>query len=480
MSTRKSLFFSFLDRYASLAISVVASMVIARLLTPAEIGIFSVTMVLLMFVTTFRDLGAGQYLVQEKELTSDRIRAVWAVQLGLGLGLACLVLLASYPVSLLYKEPRMRDIMLVVALNYAINPFGSLTYAWLMREMRFESVAMMRFLAGLSGAIVTTWLAWKDFGAISLAFGSLASTVANAVIALYFRPKSFPWLPGLNEIKRVLTFGSKLTATSIVNVVAGGAPELLLGKLQSLTAAGLYSRSVGLVNMFHRLFVDAVTAVALPWFAKQSREHRSLADPFLKATAYVTAFGWSFCLAVICLAHPIIRAMYGSQWDQSVDLARLLAVSMLFSASVSLCGTALLSSGAVTTMAKITVLSALQSIAFVAVGAWYGLTAMGCALIVSAAVSAAIWLRVTIRHIGLPLRALLHTFLQSAAVALLAAIGPLLALVAYGPYPEVFVMPLALGAFGGLAGFLLGIAIFKHPLLEEVMAIWVRLTKRAV
>ena len=90
MSTRKSLFFSFLDRYASLAISVVASMVIARLLTPAEIGVFSVTMVLLMFVATFRDMGAGQYLVQEKELTTERIRAVWAVQLGLGLGLACL------------------------------------------------------------------------------------------------------------------------------------------------------------------------------------------------------------------------------------------------------------------------------------------------------------------------------------------------------------------------------------------------------
>jgi O-antigen/teichoic acid export membrane protein len=177
MSTRKSLFFSFLDRYASLVISVASSMVIARLLTPAEIGIFSVTMVLLMLVSTVRDMGAGQYLVQEKELTTERIRAVWAVQLGLGLGLACLVLLASYPVSVFYKEPRMRDIMLVVALNYAVNPFGSLTYAWLMREMRFESVALMRFSGGLTGALVSIWLAWRDYGPISLAFGSLSVSV---------------------------------------------------------------------------------------------------------------------------------------------------------------------------------------------------------------------------------------------------------------------------------------------------------------
>lgn len=134
-----------MDRYSGLAITVASSMVIARLLTPAEIGVFSVTMVLLMFASTVRDMGAGQYLVQEKELTVDRIRAVWAVQLGLGLGLACLVLLISHPVAVFYKEPRMRDIMWVVALNYAINPFGSLTHAWLMREMRFESSALIRF-----------------------------------------------------------------------------------------------------------------------------------------------------------------------------------------------------------------------------------------------------------------------------------------------------------------------------------------------
>jgi O-antigen/teichoic acid export membrane protein len=475
MSTRKSLFFSFLDRYASLLIAVASSMVIARLLTPTEIGVFSVTMVLLMFVATVRDMGAGQYLIQEKNLTTERIRAVWAVQLGLGLGLACLVLLASNLVAVFYNEPRMRDIMLVVALNYAINPFGSLTYAWLMREMRFESVALMRFSAGLGGALVSIWLAWKDYGPISLAFGSLASTVVNALIAIYFRPKSFPWLPGMGEIKRVLVFGSQLTASSIVNVISGSAPELLLGKLQDLTAAGLYSRSSGLVNMFHRLFVDAVGAVCLPWFARQSRERGSFVDPFLKATGYVTAFGWSFCLAVICLAHPIVHALYGNQWDQSVDLARLLAVAMIFSAPAALCQTALLSSGTVTTIARVTVFSAIQSVAFVALGASLGLMALGFAMIASAAVSTTLWLRATARHIDLPLRGLLPTLLKSAVVALLAAIGPALALWLYGPYPEVLVMPLVLGGAGGLAGFVGGIYLVKHPLQEEIMTLWAKI-----
>ena len=472
MSTRNSLFFSFLDRYASLAIAMVSSMVIARLLTPAEIGVFSVTMVLLVFVNSVRDMGAGQYLVQEKELTTERIRAVWAVQLGLGFGLTCIVLLISYPVAIFYNEPRMRDILFVVALNYAINPFGSLTNAWLAREMRFQSLAAMRFSSGLCGTLVTTWMAWKNYGPISLAFGSLASTVVNALVAVYFRPKFFPWLPGFREIKRVLTFGSKLTASVFVADLANSAPELLLGKLKDVASVGFYSRSNGLVQMFYRLFVDAVGAVCLPWFAKQSREQGGFVAPFLKATAYVTAFGWSFCLAVICLAHPVVRVLYGNQWDQSVDLARLLAIAMAFSVPAALCATALLSSGGVTVIARATVFSALQSVVFVALGASQGLMALGVAMIASSAVTAFIWLRATITHIGLPLPSLLRTFRQSAGVALLAGIGPLVALWLYGPYPESSVIPLVMGSLGGLAGFIAGIMVVGHPLREEFMTIW--------
>lgn len=475
MSTRRSLVFSFLDRYASLAVNVVSSMFIARLLTPGEIGVFSVTMVLLMFVSTVRDLGAGQYLIQERELTNARIRAVWAVQLGLGLALACIVLAASVPVALFYREPRMREIMLVIALSYAINPFGSLTYAWLMREMRFERVAIMRFSSVLCGALVSIALAWVGWGPISLAFGALTSTVVNALVAVAFRPRSFPWLPGTAELRRVLAFGSRLTGSSIVSVTANGAPELLLGKLQNLVAAGLYSRASGLVQMFHRLFVDAVGAVCLPWFARQSREHGSYVEPFLKATAYVTAFGWSFCLAIVCLAHPVIRALYGDQWDQAVDLARLLAVAMAFAVPAALCQPALLSSGAVSSIARLTVASALQSVPLVALGAFHGLPGLGLAMVAAAAISSTMWLVVTARHVGVQPGALLATFRRSAGVAAFAAVGPGLVLWRLGPYPQGWLTPLLLGASVGLAGFVLGVRLLRHPLDEELVLAWSRI-----
>jgi O-antigen/teichoic acid export membrane protein len=172
-SIRKSLAFSYLDRYASLALAIVSSMIIARLLTPQDIGLFSVTMVLLSFLAAIRDLGVGGYLVQERELTVDRVRAVWAVQLSLGMFLGLVVLLASGPVASFYGEPKMQLILYVMAANYALNPFGSLTYAWQIREMKFDLLALIRFSSTIVGSVISVYLAWIGMGPVSLALGAL-------------------------------------------------------------------------------------------------------------------------------------------------------------------------------------------------------------------------------------------------------------------------------------------------------------------
>lgn len=474
VTIRKSLFYSYLDRYASLVLNMAASMIIARLLTPEDIGVFSVTMVLLTFVATVRDMGAGGYLVQEKELTVDRIRAVWSVQLGLGVGLAILVLIASVPVASFYGEPRMRDIMMVVALNYAINPFGSLTYAWQIREMRFDALALVRFTATLVGGAVSVYLAWRGFGPLGLALASVASTLVNALMAVYFRPKWFPWLPGLKEIRRVLTFGSQSTGSSMMQTLAGSAPEMLLGKLQSMVAVGLFSRASGLVAMFQRMVLDGISSVAQSWFAKQSRDYGSIAQPFMKATSYVSAVGWAFTLGIIFLAHPAIRILYGPQWGSAVELTRLLAGALACGMPAAMCTSALMAVGAVNRILRGSVFTTVVTVVLIAIGAVLGLLPMGAAMVVATIVRTWFWLMTTRKEIKFNWAELMTTLRDSAIVGLAAGVGPGIAFVLYGPYPANIWLPMAIGVPGAVAGFVGAIIVVKHPLLDELQSIRLR------
>ena len=140
MSTRRALLFSFLDRYSGLVLAVASSMVIARLLSPDEIGVFSVAMVLSAFSAILRDLGVGQYVVQVKELTDDRLRAARTIQFSAAGVMSLLMGALAYPVAAFYDEPRLLPILGLMALNCLIVPIGSINFALLTRDMSLKHI----------------------------------------------------------------------------------------------------------------------------------------------------------------------------------------------------------------------------------------------------------------------------------------------------------------------------------------------------
>lgn len=475
MSVRRALLFSLLDRNASLIVGIASTMILARLLTPADIGVYSVTIALMSFVTAWRDFGAGQYLVQARELTPDSIRAVWTLQLGIGLALALLALAVSSPVANFYGEPRMREILWLLAASYAINPFGSLTYAWLMRAMRFEALAVMRLSGTLAGVVVSIVLAYRGMGPISLAWGNLVTVAVNAAASFAFRPADFPLLPGISEIRQVLAFGTRMTSTSIIETVCQAAPELVLGKLQGLVQVGLFSRANGLVAMFARLVSDAVNSVAMPMFAKAWREQGAVGPSFLKAHQYMTACAWSFAANVALLAHPLMLVLYGPQWTDSVPLVRWLAATVAVLALASMCLQVLTGMGQAGLVLKATAIAGACCLLGACIGANWGSAQMAMGLLGGACFSALAWLRITYSTVDFDLVEFLKGLGRSVVVAAAAALGPCLVVMFIGLTSEHSLLVLLAGGTSALLGFVSGTLAVEHPLALELKAVGQRL-----
>ena len=476
MSIRKSLVITSIDKYASLIVNIGATMVLARLLTPNEVGAFSVAMVLISVMSMMRGMGAGQYLVQEKHVTEDRMRAVWTVQIGLGVLMALVVAGMAVPAGQLYKDERVRDILFVLAGNFLVTPFGSVTHVWLMREMRFVPIALMQFAYAVTNAVVSIWLAWRGWGAISLAWGNLAATVANALVATCFRPRGHPWLPGLREVRRVLSFGAKVSSSSLADTLAKGAPEFFLGQMQSLTAAGFYSRANGLMTLFTRLVFDVASSVATTGFAKRSREAQDTRGPFLLSLAHITALCWAFAAFLVFMAPAVIRLLYGAQWAPSAPLVSWLAGALAAGAPVVMCMAALTGLGAAAQVLRAGMASAAVAVALSALGAWYGMAELAMAALAASVLGALVWLRVAREVIQFSVGELLAVLRGSAWVALGTALAPALVALTFDSVEDRPVAALALGAAGSLLGFVAVVWLTAHPLREELQRL---LGKRA-
>ena len=85
---RNSLYVSFVENYTITFFQFISSIIIARILTPADLGVFSIAVLLSGLAGTVRDFGVTQYLIQEKELTNDKVRAAMALSLAVGWSLA--------------------------------------------------------------------------------------------------------------------------------------------------------------------------------------------------------------------------------------------------------------------------------------------------------------------------------------------------------------------------------------------------------
>jgi O-antigen/teichoic acid export membrane protein len=226
--------------------------------------------------------------------------------------------------------------------------------------------------------------------------------------------------------------------------------------------------------MFQRLVTDAVWSVALSVFARESREHGRCNIAFLQATSYIAAIAWSFCAALIWLAHPTMRIFCGPQWDDAVELTRMLAAAMAIGVPGMLCGPAFIAQGAVRQLLHCTLASAAASVTFTAAGAAWGLAGIGWAAVACAIFCTFVWMRKAHRTIGFTWSELAASLVPGAGVALAASIVPAAVVLVMGAAPDASLTALILGYLGCLFGFLTGAWLLRHPIRREIEKLMTR------
>ncbi|HKO87451.1 MAG TPA: lipopolysaccharide biosynthesis protein [Burkholderiales bacterium] len=465
---RRTLALSFAENYTVMFISFAGSLVLARILTPTDIGVFSVGAVLVGLAHIMRDFGVGQYIIQEKELTEDRIRAAMTVTLVLGWSMAALLAVLSVPAAIFYAEPGVRNVMLVLAANFMLIPFGTVAMAYMRREMKFGALYWVRSLGSLAHTATAIGLAFMGLGYMSLAWSSMVGIAMTVLLTGLLRPAVLPWLPGRRELPRVLRFGSFLSGASIVNEMGRGAPDLIIGKLQSMEAVGFFGRANGMVDLFNRLIGTAISTVATPYFAAQNRAGEDLAPIYLRIVHLVSGISWTFFAFVGIMAYPLINLLFGSQWNESVPVARILCFWAALASTFRFSGQLFIALGEVKIYAQLQFLTQLLRVAFILASAPFGLEAVAASIVISSCLGSILTMRRLRSLAGIRALDIFKKLLPSGAVALSSSLGPITTVAIFGLESERIWLVLALAGAGAALGWLTSIYVLKHGISGEV------------
>jgi O-antigen/teichoic acid export membrane protein len=471
---RQHLFLTLVSSNAIMVINFATSLVLARLLTPAEIGVFSVAFVFAGLLRTIRELGVGAYIVQEAELTTARVRSAFGVALVMSLLTGAAVALLAPYAGEFYREPGITQVLLVSAATFVLAPVGSTTLALLRRDLRFKEIAIAETFATIVQSISAILFASLGMGYMSLAWSAVVGILASVLAALYYRPGQTPWLPGFSEWRRVLAFCRFTSGSSLIANANGAASDLVLGRMLTMESVAFFNRGQSLADLIGPILFKATNTISLPYFVKAHQAGQSLAELNHRGTVLLAVIAVPIYAVLAILAKPLVLLLYGPAWVSTAPLLQILCLAAIIRTPVMLSSQVMTAIGDVGKLFVLDGYALIAKIGLIILTAPYGLEAVAWSFCVSSLITTVQRLHVLRRTLGKvdgAIRSLLTPLIYP---TLLASVGPF-ALMQTSLHMHL-VLPLSLALAAG--GWLLGALLRDGPARDEILLVKARLLRR--
>lgn len=466
MSVRRAALWSLAAQYATFSIQFVASVVISRLfLLPADVGLFSIALAAAMIVSIFQDLGITRFISGQPQMSPAALPHYAAVAVSIGWSVAAIVALAAPFVAHFYAQPALAPLLWLIAASYLVTPYATVPAALLVREMDFRTLFQVNAGSALAGNGTAIALAACGFGASSLAWGVLATSVARAAIANIHRAVR-PRMPeNTASVRPMLGFSSMSFVLSASAAIGHRSQDLIVGRVLGLAATGLFSRASALAGQLTTLVTGAIGSVFYSAFARKRDAGEPLAEPYLHLVACYTALNWAAMVGLALAAEPLVLLLYGPNWIGSAPLLRWTALGEIFFVAIPLQMDVPLLLGQIRRLVGVNLLDTCVAVAILTAGCFIGLEAAGISRVVYGFVWWVIYALYLGRLIGFRFGALMSVYARSGICALVAG-GPLMIALWQGMEPGLLAL-LLLSASGVLA-WLAALAATRHPAWKEV------------
>jgi O-antigen/teichoic acid export membrane protein len=478
MGVRRAFLWASFGRYLVMAINLAATLILARLLLPAEYGVTVLGGAVLALAEALRALGGGAYLIQKPELLPENIRACFTVSLVATVVIALALTLLAGPLATFFDMAQLVPYLHVAACGYLTGPFMYPIAALMSRNLTFGPIAMVSVVTATVNAAVSVSLAVRGFGYMSFAWGGAVSTAVGMLLYLYLWKDRSIFRPIFRHWGSVLKFGVFDSATSVLSQIADALPYFIFGKMFNAAAVGLSQRAVMLCLIPERVILAGVGAVALPAFSQQTRDGGSLKPIYLRALELITAAQWPSLLLLALLAHPAISILLGAQWLEAAPFVQILATALLFSFPLTLFYPTIVAVGAIRYMPLVVTLQSLVSLAVLIGFARHGLHAAILSTWVIFPWNGLVALLLARHFVGFRWWDLAGAIKKSLLVSLLSILGPAAMLLLY----HSFSLPMtacAVAVVLSALGWFAGLRLTRHPLLDEILRIVAKLRAAA-
>lgn len=300
---------------------VVVGIVLARILTPEQFGVYAVALTVQGILMTVADLGLTADLIRTKE--PERIASTVGA-LGLAAGAVTMLVTAgsSGGLATLLGSPEAAPAIAVLAVTLLL--VGGTVVPNALLQRRFQQREL--FYVGLTDFVVSTAvtlvLVALGFGVMGLAIGRVVAQCVSSALQFVLARVVPRYRIERTVVKGVLAFGVPIAAANLLSWTLLNVDNIVLVRVAGATALGFYVLAFTISSWPMNALSQVVRSISLPYFSRTEGGSRAFAT--------VTAIAWAAALpagtVLAALSVPLIEALYGDRWLPGAPVLAVLGV----------------------------------------------------------------------------------------------------------------------------------------------------------
>ena len=320
----------FAERCGAQFVTVIVSIVLARILSPKDYGQIALITVFTTIMQVFVDSGLGLALIQKKDADELDFSSVFYFNFAVCL-ISYAFMFATAPyIAAFYKDTSLTPIIRVISLTIVISGVKGIQQSYVSRNMLFK----LFFFSTLGGTIFSAFLgiglAYAGFGVWAIVAQQLSNTAIDTLILwinVKWRPKKmFSW----NRLKSLLSFGWKMLVSSLLDTVYNNIRSLIIGKMYSSADLAYYNQGKQFPHTIVNNINSSIDSVLLPSMSSAQDDRtrvKSMTRRSIKTSTYIMApmmMGLAFC------AEPIVQLVLTDKWLPCVPVLRIFCITYMF------------------------------------------------------------------------------------------------------------------------------------------------------
>ncbi|MEK7389803.1 MAG: lipopolysaccharide biosynthesis protein [Elusimicrobiota bacterium] len=310
---------------ARFALRIGGVVIMARLVKPADVGVFLMATSVMLLLEVFDDFGLSRATVQRPRIDHRLISTLFWINAGVGLLMGMVTAATAPLLAWFYDDPRVLTLALAMSAPFVLTGLAFQHGALLERQLRMVEIEIIAFVAQVCGAAVMFASAWWGAGYWSLALNLIVIRLVESSLVWW----TVGWCPGWPQrgcgARAMLQFGGHLSGYHIVNYFHRNLDNILIGRYWGPQDLGFYSKAYGLLKQPISQISTPISSVIVPALSRLQDSPERYRRYFLKAAKAVVFLSMPMVVFTYVDAPEIIRALLGERWMPAVPIFRALA-----------------------------------------------------------------------------------------------------------------------------------------------------------